>query len=395
MPTNRKARNRRKEIIRRLDKGTDDFNSWREHNPRVYIELEAHDFRGRDLRGVNFRAAKLKKADFSSATLHNADFRGANLNDAKLVQAELTGADMSQTRLAGADLTRAILDGANLYATIRDGWKINEVVCQHCWITRDRNQFPEEPDRFEKGEFEIAHGGRRIRVKFPNGFQPIDLLALPYHARNILDRYAGKRIIFVGLSTVGEASLEFRVEDIESSGLDLELQEQFTDSVVDVRRNTEAHLRALLEVREEQTRDQRRTIGVLSRILEQESQYRGRGDFNFLIGGDVNLAGAARALGRGASADEVSYLSVWNELASSVDMEKLSMQLGVLKKALEDQSMTEQARQVSVAEQEIARGNGAKALQYLKKAGHWAFKAATDIGAEVAASAIKQSLGIS
>src|SRR5260370_20304177 len=94
MASDRKARNRRKEIIRRLDKGIDEFNSGREHNPRVYIELEAHDFRGRDLRGVNFRAAKLKKADFSSATLHTADFRGANLNDAKLVQAELTGADM-------------------------------------------------------------------------------------------------------------------------------------------------------------------------------------------------------------------------------------------------------------------------------------------------------------
>lgn len=360
----------------------------------MYIELGDHDFSGKVLRGINLRAAKLKKADFSSAILQNGDFRGANLNDAKLVHADCTGVDMRQSRLAGADFSGASLDDANLYATIRDGWKINGVICHQCWITRDRNQFPEDPDRFEDGEFEIVYGGHRIRLRFPDGFQPIDLLALPFHAKNILDHFEGKRIIFVGLSTVGEASLEFRVEDGESRAIEVQLQKQFADSVADVRRNAEAHLHALLEVREEQIQDQRRTIETLSGLLAQESQYRGRGDIRFLIGGDFYMATETRSFGKGASADDVSYVNIWNELASSGDVQRLSAELDTLRKALEGQSKPEQADQVSMAEQEIARGNGAKALQYLKKAGSWALETATKIGTDVAAAAIKQSLGV-
>ncbi len=394
MANKRKARNRHHEILRRLDKGVDEFNAWRCSYPGVYIELGDHDFSGKALRGINLRAAKLKKTDFSSAILQHADFRGANLNDAKLIHADCTGVDMRQSRLAGADFSEASLDDANLYATIRDGWKIDGVICRRCWITKDRNQFPEDPDRFADGEFEIVYGGRRIRLKFPDGFQPIDLLALPYHARNILDRFEGKRIIFVGLSTVGEASLEFRVEGVEPPAIEVQLQKQFADSVADVRRNAEAHLHALLQVREEQVQDQRKTIETLSGLLSQESQYKGRGDIRFLIGGDLYMATETRALGKGASADDLSYVNIWNELVSSGDVQRLSAELDTLRKALEGQLKPDQAQQISIAEQEIASGNGAKALQYLKKAGAWALETATKIGTDVAAAAIKQSFGV-
>jgi hypothetical protein len=391
MANNRKAKNRHAEITRRLDKGVNEFNSWRAHYSGVYIELGGYDFTGRDLQGINLCAAKLKKADFTSAILRNADFRGANLNDAILTHAECNGADMRQCRLANADLRGAILDDANLYATIRDGWKIGGVVCQHCWISKDRARYPDDPDQFADGEFEIVHGGRRIRLKFPNGFQPIDLLALPYHAKAILERYQGKRIIFAGLSTVGEASLEFRVEDTESSSIGTELQNNFADSVDEVRRNTESHLRALLKIREEQTLMQGKIIETLSEILHQESLYKGRGDITFLTGGDLYVAGSARALGNGASADEVFYTNIWNEL-SSPDVEKLTAELRTLRDALEAQSMPEQAQQVSDAEREIVCGNGTKAIRYLKKAGKWAFNTATKIGADVAAEVIKHAL---
>lgn len=394
MANKRKAKNRLHEIVRRLNKSVQEFNDWRVRYPGVYIELGGYDFSGKDLRGVNLCAAKLKKATLSTAILCDSDFRGANLNDANLIRANCSGVDMRQCRLAGANLSGAILEGANLYATIRDGWKLDGVVCRSCWITKDREQYPEAPDVFEDGEFEIVYGGRRIQLRFPDGFQPIDLLALPYHARNILERFQGKRIIFMGMSSVGNASLEFRVENMEPPTLEPELQKQFTESVTELRNNAEGVLRALLVVREEQIRDQRTTIDTLSGLLAQESQHRGRGDIRFLVGGDLYISPEARAVGRGASADEFSCLTVWNELATSTDLGRLSKELSTLRKALEGQSRTEEADQISVAEKEIEDGNGPKALRSLKKAGKWALETATKIGTEVAAAAIKKSLGV-
>jgi hypothetical protein len=49
--------------------------------------------------------------------------------------------------------------------------------------------------------------------------------------------------------------------------------------------------------------------------------------------------------------------------------------------------------EVAKAEQAAKTGNGAKALEYLKSAGKWAFDTAKKIGTSVAAEAIKKSMG--
>jgi hypothetical protein len=48
----------------------------------------------------------------------------------------------------------------------------------------------------------------------------------------------------------------------------------------------------------------------------------------------------------------------------------------------------------AMAEKAATEGDGPKALQYLKAAGKWAQEAATKIGVEVAAAAIKSAMGV-
>lgn len=49
---------------------------------------------------------------------------------------------------------------------------------------------------------------------------------------------------------------------------------------------------------------------------------------------------------------------------------------------------------VATAEAAAKTGNGPKALEYLKKAGNWAFDVATKIGTDIAAAALKSSMGM-
>jgi hypothetical protein len=61
-------------------------------------------------------------------------------------------------------------------------------------------------------------------VKFPDGIQPIDLLALPHHAASVLEHFADRRLVFTVMSAVGEAALEFRVDDDSPYEHDAEIQ---------------------------------------------------------------------------------------------------------------------------------------------------------------------------
>jgi uncharacterized protein YjbI with pentapeptide repeats len=208
--------------ISKLRVSVSSFNKWRSSYPNYYLDLFNHDFRGQDLTNVNLVAAKLKGANFEYANLEGALLSGANLNGANLSHAILDNADLKQARLEGALFRNSSLNGCNLFATIRDNWKISNVTCSFCWITRDKALFPDDPNRFIDSEFESTYGGLRVSVEFPDGFQPIDLLALPYYASRIINNYPNHRIILAGVDTTGEARLVFRLEedtDIKSLGI--------------------------------------------------------------------------------------------------------------------------------------------------------------------------------
>ncbi len=110
------------EQLERLLHSVEEWNQWREENPKVEI-----DIRYADLSGANLRKANLRDADLSETNLRDADLSGTDLSFSYLIEADLAFSDLSDadlieanlsgTNLIDADLSGADLGGANLSNT--------------------------------------------------------------------------------------------------------------------------------------------------------------------------------------------------------------------------------------------------------------------------------------
>jgi uncharacterized protein YjbI with pentapeptide repeats len=83
------------EQVERLRQGVDVWNSWREANPEVVIDLSGAKFLNQNLAGVRFFGSDPKEANLQGINLHGADLSGAtfgfvNLTGAILIRANLT-----------------------------------------------------------------------------------------------------------------------------------------------------------------------------------------------------------------------------------------------------------------------------------------------------------------
>ena len=110
---------RKLELIAMLKKDVEEWNSWREDNAELELNLRGAnlagaDLDGADLRSVNLRGANLSRADLDRANLAAADLRGADLSRARLRLTNLSGANLSGADLRGADVREANLNGANV-----------------------------------------------------------------------------------------------------------------------------------------------------------------------------------------------------------------------------------------------------------------------------------------
>ena len=87
---------------------------------------------------------------------------------------------------------------------------------------------------------------------------------------------------------------------------------------------------------------------------------------------------------------------IWNQVQGQIDLPGFARELEDLKKQLKEEAETPEQFQivadVAAAETEAKAGNGPKVIEYLKKAGSWAFDTATKIGVNVAAEVIKKTL---
>lgn len=136
------------------------------------------------------------------------------------------------------------------------------------------------------------------------------------------------------------------------------------------------------------------------RLLDRKQQ---RAVQNFFVEklhmGDNYSAGQAGAMGPGATASDMTFQQIWNQVRESVDLPQLARELATLQAALRsearepDQDMAIGA--IAAASTAAKQGNGARTLEYLKKAGTWALDVATKIGTDIAAAALKSSMGIS
>jgi uncharacterized protein YjbI with pentapeptide repeats len=97
------------ENVARLKEGIEVWNSWREKNCEIAIDLRKVNLQREILSGFN-----LREADFSGADLSYAQLNRANLSGAILVWAELSGADLSYAKLDHSNLISARLSGSNL-----------------------------------------------------------------------------------------------------------------------------------------------------------------------------------------------------------------------------------------------------------------------------------------
>jgi NTP pyrophosphatase (non-canonical NTP hydrolase) len=116
------------------------------------------------------------------------------------------------------------------------------------------------------------------------------------------------------------------------------------------------------------------------------------------VAGDKYTAGTVGAQGAAAHAIDPKFESLWQQNSNSINIDQLASQLAQLHASLESlpPAQANAAAIVYIAEAEAAaiEGKGAKAMAALSKTGKWAFDMATKIGTDIAAAALKSSLGL-
>lgn len=396
--------------LRYLHRGGEHFNLWRRSTELKFLDFSGVTVVDVDLSGVNLAGIKLKGAKFERVNLSRALLSGANLNFARLTDVSLESANLRQARLESAILTRVRLEEVNLFGTSRDNWQLLEVNCERCWITSDRKDNPEGPDLFAPGEFAVAYGGQRIRVKFPGGITPVDLLSLPFHAQQILENFQDKQLILTGLSTVGEPALEFRVEDPAPQELQAEVQRHFDRIAPLVRERSEGAFRELIGLYAERLRSADDLSSKLLELLARSVNTPGPTSPTLFLG-PVNMdsynanamrdqykVGQAGAVGPQSHGSDNKFLQVWNEGANTVDLNQVADELTRLRAALKDWAATAEqdaaVGEIAAAEVAARQKDGPKMLAHLKKSGGWTLGIAEKIGVAVAAGAIRTSLGV-
>ncbi len=114
--------------------------------------------------------------------------------------------------------------------------------------------------------------------------------------------------------------------------------------------------------------------------------------------GDTYSSEQAVAMGRNAQASNNTFQQIWRRSHGTIDLQSLVRELEELRRSMRQEATNLDhdvaIGKVAAAQTEAARGNGAKTLEHLKNAGHWAFDVSTKIGVDVAATAIKTALGL-
>lgn len=368
MSNRKKAYNRRKEALKRICLGVNSFNEWRNEFPTMYIDLSDYDFSGTDLSNINFSGVKLKNTNFTNCILHNAKFCGSNLNNSDLSNSNCTSADFKQARLLNTNFSNSNINNLNLYSTARGNTIFNNVVCNQCWITKNRDEYPNEPEKYQPGEFELIHGGRRFKIYFKSGMEPIDLLALPYYSHMILEHFKDYKLIFTGLSTVGDAGLEFRVEPNQDINVKHNIQKYMDENVDFVRTQLiEFYKYRVEELKVEIERKDRLIYekdsfihSVTEKLLESNNKY---------------------------------YISNYNMTIGALDKEELKLILEEIKKIKSSINLEKDKLHV-LNEIEIAASNGeeSKVKRIIGKSGKLLFDLGKQVGASILTEYAKKCL---
>lgn len=376
--------------MKKIRQGAAAFNEWRESQGRKWFKLTGKEFNGLMLDGVDFRGMKFTGSSFRGTSLQGAKFVSANVNRVDFTGAKLADADFRGARMYQAILDNAEADGLNLSQTLRDGWSIKGIQCGKCWITKNKAESPDLPDFFKPGEFEAVYGGTKVRVVFPDGFQPIDLMALPFYVKSFADKFAGKHLVFVGLNTLETPSLEFRVEDATvAAEVGGDMQQHFNREVSGLRATVTRelaeknnHISALIE-----------SLNLALLTIKETKMIEDKRI-------EVHVAGNSGTIQVGGSGNQITNITGNNikeiNFGDATHMAELGKQLqDLIEKLPSRNDTTAQDKQLLVEATAAAKANDEpKVRNALKKAGGWLLKFANDVGVSLVADAIKQSAGI-
>lgn len=129
-----------------LELGTNVWNTWRQENSDVQVNLEGTNLSEADLRGINFREVDFMEADLMGADLRHADLREANLRGgdlrdtnlmrAKLRKADLRGTNFIRANLREADLSVANVERAKLCETDLAGANLSKAILMRAELYR-------------------------------------------------------------------------------------------------------------------------------------------------------------------------------------------------------------------------------------------------------------------
>ncbi len=114
--------------------------------------------------------------------------------------------------------------------------------------------------------------------------------------------------------------------------------------------------------------------------------------------GDKYSAEQAGAMGPDAHARNMTFEQAWSQSAERIDLATLALELSALSDAMRNDASCPEHEiaigNIAAAERAAADGDGQIALKYLKNAGKWALEVGQKVGVDVAAAAIKTSLGL-
>jgi hypothetical protein len=109
---------------------------------------------------------------------------------------------------------------------------------------------------------------------------------------------------------------------------------------------------------------------------------------------DVHQAGA---VGPGAHAHDMTFVSNQMQLPPNIDLPVLVSELQRVRRAMQDEADAPEQylalAEIGLAEKAAADKDGSKVMAHLAKAGKWALKVATEIGTKVAAEVITHAGG--
>jgi hypothetical protein len=242
-----------------------------------------------------------------------------------------------------------------------------------------------------EGEFKRLFAEKPlVRLHYPGGLSPADLLALPLVLRQLQEEHPNSALRIRSMQEgPGGVAVTITLDDLAGRS---------AEAVAPERAVLQAKLQCI-----EAERD-RLTTSVVPRLLDLVATSRqmivvgeitGKAAFGGPMSGDTfnTTAGQVGAVGPDAHV----HGNTFQQIQGGLDLPRLAEELARLRTVMEDQAAgkpeQDKALDAMVAAEKAAiQGDGLAVLKHLKRAGRWALDVAEKIGVAVAVEALKRAM---